>query len=310
MEGSIILGEFDGGGLCRAIYSGTIALQEFGLGKISGIWPWENFMAENIQGGLFKGNWLRAKLRKTIVLDGVSWETLDPGRISWVAVVWGVVVQGEITQRKMSGGQKYSGQLPWGISLGATFRVVTVQGGLFRGNCPEAKAQRPIILGRIVWGAVIQGGYSGVIVRGVIDLGKLSYGPIVLGQLSRGGLLEDNCPRGKSLEGNCPGGNFIAGNCPRAVVQGKMSGYRNLRFHNGRRNMFLNTGGINSFLLFLLTLPKHVHMNWKFQGTTKSNISFILKYIFIYWTYFIQAVGVPLSLCERKNFELAWTQSF
>ena len=197
---------------------------------------------------------------------------------------------------KMSGGKKYSEQLPWGISLGAIVRVVTVQGRLFRGNCPEAK--------------VIEGDYSGVIVRGVIDLGKLSYGPIVLGQLSRSGLLKDNCPGEKSLEGNCLGGNFIAGNCPGAVVQGKMSGYRNLRFHNGRRNMFLNTGGINSFLLFLLTLPKHVHMNWKFQGTTKSNISFILTHIFIYWTYFIQAVGVPLSLCERKNFELAWTQSF
>ena len=55
--------------------------------SLPGIWPWKNFMVENIQGGLFKGNCLRAKLRKTIVLDGVSWEALVPEGILWVAVV-------------------------------------------------------------------------------------------------------------------------------------------------------------------------------------------------------------------------------
>lgn len=50
-----------------------------------------------------------------------------------------------------------------------------------------------------------------------------------------------------------------------------------LRFSNGCRNMFVNTSEGNFFFIFLITLPSHVHMEWKLEWTLKTRILFILK---------------------------------
>ena len=70
------------------------------------------------------------------------------------------------------------------------------------------------------------------------------------------------------------------------------------RFHNDSWNMLVNSSkDVLKYSWF--KLGKHVFLLWnnvaktclyslKFQGTLKSNISFILKHIFMYLTHFIQ----------------------
>ena len=38
-----------------------------------------------------------------------------------------------------------------------------------------------------------------------------------------------------------------------------------LRFHNGISNMFVNTGEVKRYFIFLVMLPKLAHTGWKFQ---------------------------------------------
>ena len=61
-------------------------------------------------------------------------------------------------------------------------------------------------------------------------------------------------------------------------------------FHNDCINLFKNTGEGNWFSVFLMTLPKHVHMGRNFQRILTSSISLILKHFFIFLLHFVQVV--------------------
>ena len=58
--------------------------------------------------------------------------------------------------------------------------------------------------------------------------------------------------------------------------------------HNDSINLIKNTGEGNWCSVFLMMLPKHVHMGWNFQRISKSSISFILKHFFIFFLHFAQ----------------------
>ena len=60
------------------------------------------------------------------------------------------------------------------------------------------------------------------------------------------------------------------------------------KIHDGSRNIFVNRSKRNCCSIFLINLPKHVQMGWRFQKTLKSTLSFILKHVFMYLTHFIQ----------------------
>ena len=55
--------------------------------------------------------------------------------------------------------------------------------------------------------------------------------------------------------------------------------FKGLRHHKSSKGMFVNRSGGNCFIVFLVMLPKHVHIGWKSQKILKSMISFILKRI-------------------------------
>ena len=57
-------------------------------------------------------------------------------------------------------------------------------------------------------------------------------------------------------------------------------------FTNSSKNVFGNFAKDRDFSIFQISLPKHVHMGCKFQGTWTLSISFILKHIFVYWSTF------------------------
>ena len=59
-------------------------------------------------------------------------------------------------------------------------------------------------------------------------------------------------------------------------------------YHNDSINLIKNTGEGNWFSVFLMMLPKHVHIDQNLQRRLKSSISFILKYIFICFLYFVK----------------------
>ena len=63
MEKSIILGEVCGGIVQSYLFRGK---------SLAGNCPWRNFMATKVQGGFSKGNYLKVRLRKANVLEGVS----------------------------------------------------------------------------------------------------------------------------------------------------------------------------------------------------------------------------------------------
>ena len=52
-----------------------------------------------------------------------------------------------------------------------------------------------------------------------------------------------------------------------------------LRFRNRSRNIFVVKREKNLFFIFLIMLPKSVHMDWKFLGSLESSITFVLKSI-------------------------------
>lgn len=79
MEGSIILGEFDGGIVQGYSFNGK---------SLAGNCPLKNFMAAKIQSELYRSSFLRTKLRKAIALAGVS----------SVTIVRRLIVQGKIIQ--------------------------------------------------------------------------------------------------------------------------------------------------------------------------------------------------------------------
>ena len=60
--------------------------------------------------------------------------------------------------------------------------------------------------------------------------------------------------------------------------------------HNDSINLIKNTGEGNWFSVFLMILPKHVHMGRNFHRILKSSISFILKHFFIFFLHFVQVV--------------------
>ena len=61
---------------------------------------------------------------------------------------------------------------------------------------------------------------------------------------------------------------------------------KNCWFHNDSINLIKNTGEGIWFSVFLMMLPKHIHMGRNFQRILKSSISFILKNIFIFCLHF------------------------
>ena len=62
MEESFIVGEFD-----EDIVQGY----SFRSKNLAANYPWKNFVVAKVQGGLSKGNCVKAKLRKAIVLEKV-----------------------------------------------------------------------------------------------------------------------------------------------------------------------------------------------------------------------------------------------
>ena len=58
-----------------------------------------------------------------------------------------------------------------------------------------------------------------------------------------------------------------------------------LRFHNGTRNVLVNTGEDNFSLIFQRMLPKHVHMSQTF----KEDIN--IKYLFyVFFNHYLQSI--------------------
>ena len=61
-----------------------------------------------------------------------------------------------------------------------------------------------------------------------------------------------------------------------------------IRFNNGSRTMFMNTGEVNCFFIILIMFSKHDQMSWKLQEILTSCISFVMKHICMHVTHFIQ----------------------
>ena len=55
-----------------------------------------------------------------------------------------------------------------------------------------------------------------------------------------------------------------------------------LRLYDGSTNMYMNKSEM-VFLIFLIMLPKYVHIGWNFQGTLKSSNSFIWNIFSCTW---------------------------
>ena len=83
---------------------------------------------EKVHGGLLKSNYLRYKLRKAIFLK----------ELSWAAIVWRVLAQGEVIQGGNFPGQKSMGTFPRRNVMRTSMRKKSknVCRQKPRGNCP------------------------------------------------------------------------------------------------------------------------------------------------------------------------------
>ena len=89
----------------------------------------------------------------------------------------------------------------------------------------------------------------------------------------------------------------IPGLCIKSFA-GLVKYYYFLRFRTGSRNIFVNKKQKNFFFIFLIMLPKSVHMGWKFIWSLASSITFCVK------KYFTWDISHELSNCLKIPLQL------